>query len=267
MLGERSEGGLAAEGSYSGARRSRVQERAVLGLCDLAAAVCSVLGAWLIWTRLLDRELLYWHPEALIALCLLWPLAVGSSKTLNSRLRKSVLDDLPLILGRVFAVSMAVAFVVVMIGVVTGNTGYNAGLVVLATGLAVVVLPAARGAAYALLVRYGGQQKRRILIVGAGKVGARVADLISRNPRLRTEVVGFVDEEPLVSRPLVQCEEGGVREVPVLGDSSQLGEIIRETGAGEVLIAFSKMSHERMLEMVWECDSNGVDIAFVPRFF
>lgn len=267
LLGERSKGNLAAGEAYSRARRSRLRERVSLGLCDLAAAVCSVLGAWWIWTRLLDRDLLPWHPEALIVLALFWPLALGNSKTLNSRLRKSILDDLPLILGRIFAVSMTVAFGMVLIGVSLENTGYNAGLVVTATGLVIFVLPVMRGMAYALLVRYGSHQKRRILIVGAGKVGARVADLISRNPRLRTEVVGFVDEEPLVKKPLVQSEEGGVREVPVLGDSNELGRIIRETGVGEVLIAFSTIPHERMLEMIWECDRNGVDLAFVPRLF
>jgi len=257
---------LSVIGKHSRTRRSRLWERVFLASFDLAAAALSSLVAWLVWSRLLDRELLPWQPAALVILTLSWAAVLTSSPKLYSRFRNSILDDLPTVLGRILVVSMVVALGTVLVGISLENTGYDAELVVLAAGLGLVMVPVLRGICYALLIRYGSRTKRRVLIIGAGKVGVRVADLISRDSRFRTEVVGFVDEDPLVQEPVVQSAEGE-KEVPVLGSSYDLGRILRETGAGEVIIAFSVALYHETLEVIWECDRHGVGISFVPRLF
>ena len=106
---------LTVEASSSRIRRSRLRERILLATFDLTAAVCSSLGAWWVWSRLLDRELLPWHPATLVVLTLSWAIVLVSSRKLNSRLRRSILDDLPTVLGRILVASMVVALGTVLV--------------------------------------------------------------------------------------------------------------------------------------------------------
>ncbi|MBV9453669.1 MAG: undecaprenyl-phosphate glucose phosphotransferase [Rubrobacter sp.] len=225
---------------------------------DTAAALFSGVGAWWIWTQLLDRELRWWQPVMLVILAVVWVVSLSRSRSLSGRLRRSLLDDLPTIMGQVLLASMAVVLSVALIRL----NPDNAGPVVVATGLGILTVPTARGFSYALLNRERSGARRKVLIVGAGKVGNRVAHLISKNPQIRAEVVGFLDKEPLVS-----SNESSQARWPVLANSYDLGHILREYRVDEVIIAFSTAPHQRFLEMIWECDRHGVNISFVPRLF
>jgi exopolysaccharide biosynthesis polyprenyl glycosylphosphotransferase len=240
------------------AERPWLNEKTLIVSLDLAGATFSGAGALWVWVHLLGYELLWWNPVVLIILGLVWIVSLTRSRVLGSRLRRSLLDDLPTIVKKVLYGSMTVALGVALVRLDPSD----AGLLVVAASLGVVVIPIARGCSYALLDRARNRAKRRVLIIGAGKAGNRVAHLISKNPRIRSEVIGFLDKEPLID-----ADEDLQAEFPVLGSSYDLGRILEESQVDEVIVAFSTAPHQRFLEMIWECDRRGVNISFVPRLF
>ena len=179
--------------SREGKRRGLNEKTLIISL-DLAGSALSGVGALWVWVLSLGHELLWWHPVVLVILGLVWTVGLTKSRALSGRLRRSLLEDLPTIVGQVLSTSMAVNLVVALAEFDLDNVG-----LVVAAGLGILAMPVARGFSYALLNREGRVAKRKILIIGAGKVGTRVANLTSKNPQLKAEVVGFLDKEPLVS--------------------------------------------------------------------
>ncbi|MBA3474518.1 MAG: sugar transferase, partial [Rubrobacter sp.] len=213
----------------------------------------------MVWTRMLDQEFLWWHGILLGILGVSWVVSLAESKILNNRLRKSLLDDLPMILGRVLLTSMVTALGISLVWLDLDHDG----LVLIAAALGAVTLSTTRGLAYLLLTRYRrSSAKQKVLVIGAGDIGTRVARLLSRSYQPSIEVVGFLDKEPLAR---IQGEdEAGL---PILGSSYDLQEVIQRYGVDQAIIAFSRAPHQQVLEMVWECDRYGVDVSIVPRFF
>jgi exopolysaccharide biosynthesis polyprenyl glycosylphosphotransferase len=98
------------------------------------------------------------------------------------------------------------------------------------------------------------------LIVGAGDVGQLVARKFLQNPEYGINLVGFVDGDP---KPL----RNEVARVPLLGNPSQLAEIVHENEIDRVVIAFSSDAHEQLLEAISSLVPLGVQIDVVPRLF
>lgn len=230
----------------------------LMGAFDAAGAALSGVGAWLAWTEVLDREFFPWQGVLLAVLGALWVVGLSGSMVLGNRLHRSLLDDLPSILQRVLLVSAVVALAVSVLWLDPDR----AGVVLVATALGGVILTATRGLSYVWLAHRRGGARRRVLIIGAGRVGAQVADLLSKNRQPSMEVVGFLDKEPL-ERAEDEAEAG----VPVLGSSYDLHRVVGEYGIGKIIIAFSKAPHHRILEIIWECDRLGVEVSVVPRLF
>lgn len=237
-------------------REHSLKGRVLTAALDTVGALLSVMGAWWIWTGLLNREFLWWHLVVLGLLGLVWTIGLAKSPALNGRLYRSFLDDLPLVLSIVLLSAMVIS----MGAMLAGRDPNHAGLIVVASALGAVVIPAGRGFSYILLNKYRSRARRRVLIIGAGRVGHRVARLISGKSRRPVEVVGFLDKDPLNRQ---QDGDG----FPVLGSSYDLEKIIQQYSIDEVIIAFSTAPHHRVLEMIWECDRHGVNISVVPRFF
>ncbi len=157
---------------------------------------------------------------------LLGPLVVGRAVTLTSvlfagtlvalyamahlyrsRLSMSVLDQVPALVGRWLA---AIAITILMQAVLT-QMRWDVDLVkwgvvygALATlGLLLVL----RTAAYAV-VRSLRKQRRvahRTLVLGAGRVGAQVADVLLDHPEYGLHPIGFLDSDPGWGRRSCRC--------------------------------------------------------------
>jgi exopolysaccharide biosynthesis polyprenyl glycosylphosphotransferase len=186
-----------------------------------------------------------------------WVVGLAGSRTINSRIHRSLLGDLPLILNRVLLISIVVALAVSLAAL----NPDRASLVLVATTLGVVVVPLMRGLAYALLTYRAEGVKQRVIIIGAGRIGTQVAHLLSQSHQREAEVVGFLDKNPLAGS---RHEEEGL---PVLGSSYDLPDVLQEYEVDKAIIAFSTAPHQRVLEIIWECDRQGVDVSIVPRFF
>ena len=98
------------------------------------------------------------------------------------------------------------------------------------------------------------------LIVGAGDVGQLIGRKLVQHPEYRIKLVGFVDESPREPRR-------DLGEMAILGTPDEIGEIIRCNGIDRVIVAFSRDSHQRMLEIVRTIGQHDVQIDLVPRLF
>jgi exopolysaccharide biosynthesis polyprenyl glycosylphosphotransferase len=98
------------------------------------------------------------------------------------------------------------------------------------------------------------------IVVGAGKVGQAVARKIRKNPQYNVKVVGFLDDDP-------ETLEEDVADVPILGPERDLLDAIVHYGATRVVLAFSRSTHEEVLELVRTAGLRDVHISIVPRYF
>jgi len=98
---------------------------------------------------------------------------------------------------------------------------------------------------------------QRTLIVGAGQAGARLCQDLQSNSKLKSRVVGFVDDA---------LEKQGVRilGVPVLGTSGLLPAIIKETKATQVILAMPSAAGSRIRELARVLHGEKVRVKTLP---
>jgi len=102
-----------------------------------------------------------------------------------------------------------------------------------------------------------GIRVKKTLIMGAGDIGIALAQRIKENPSLGFRMVGFLDDDQAKQ----DKEFHGVR---VKGKLSDLKEIIKKTGAKEIIIASSKIPHQRTLDIITECERLQVEFKIIP---
>jgi exopolysaccharide biosynthesis polyprenyl glycosylphosphotransferase len=107
--------------------------------------------------------------------------------------------------------------------------------------------------------RRTGEAGQPTLIVGAGKVGRRVAKRLREHPEIGLRPVGFLDKEPLYAD-----DESGL---PVLGASWDLERVVEENEIEHVAVTFSTAPAEVLLGLLTRCEQLGVRTSFVPRLF
>jgi exopolysaccharide biosynthesis polyprenyl glycosylphosphotransferase len=108
--------------------------------------------------------------------------------------------------------------------------------------------------------RIGG---KATLIVGAGRVGAKLERRLTEQPHLGLIPIGFLDEGS--GGP--SEDRGPSIESPVLGHPSELKWVVKATRAEHVILAFLPMPDSALLPLIRDCEALGVGISVVPRFF
>jgi exopolysaccharide biosynthesis polyprenyl glycosylphosphotransferase len=100
--------------------------------------------------------------------------------------------------------------------------------------------------------------RQRTLILGSGIVAGQVVEKLGKNAQFGLLPVGIVDDDVhMVGSP----------DLPWLGRFTDLEEIIQEQQVERVIIAFSRASHEQLLECIRACRDAGVAVDVVPRLF
>jgi FlaA1/EpsC-like NDP-sugar epimerase len=105
---------------------------------------------------------------------------------------------------------------------------------------------------------HGAQgQQERTLIIGAGSAGALLCQELQEHPRLRYQVVGFIDDD---------LDKQGVRiqGVPVLGPTLLLPILIRENRATQVILGMPGVQGSRLRELTQVALAEGVALKTVP---
>jgi UDP-GlcNAc:undecaprenyl-phosphate/decaprenyl-phosphate GlcNAc-1-phosphate transferase len=95
---------------------------------------------------------------------------------------------------------------------------------------------------------------RRVLIYGAGDGGDLALREIRKNPKLRREPIGFLDDD---------ASKVGTRlhEVPVLGTLEDLEAVLASQRIDEVIVASEKIREDRLRALDNVCATHGVPVA------
>lgn len=175
--------------------------------------------------------------------------------------------ELPRELIRVFSAS---ALAMISVGALAMLVSHRAG-----AGDAVVVhwLAAASLLSTGRVAVYQAQRTARrqtgdgaaTLIVGAGIVGHTIAKRLLDDPSAGMVPIGFLDKDPMLS--LDERARRDLPELPVLGASWNLEEIVADHGIEHVIIAFSTAPTAVMLDLVRRCWANDISVMLVPRLF
>ena len=100
--------------------------------------------------------------------------------------------------------------------------------------------------------------RQRTVIVGSGEVAEQLIERIGRHRAFGLEPVGIVDDDPHT-----ELELG----LPVLGGLRDLRAVIAEHDVQRVIIAFTRASHEGLLDCLRACRDQRVAVDVVPRLF
>ncbi len=100
--------------------------------------------------------------------------------------------------------------------------------------------------------------RQRTLILGSGVVAGQIVKKLQDNGQFGLVPVGMVDDE---------VHDVGTPDLPWLGRFEDLDTIIETQQIDRVFIAFSRASHEQLLESIRACRDAGVAIDVVPRLF
>ncbi|UTI62623.1 sugar transferase [Paraconexibacter antarcticus] len=167
-------------------------------------------------------------------------------------IRASTLDEIPKLLQ---ALAFAAALTIVISGFgITGDTAP----VTWAWALACVLLPGFRKVTRAI-VRCNTAAER-VLVLGSGHIAGLVATKIQKHDEFGLQVVGCLDAGD-EGRPMIG---GGPR---LLGTLSDVEEVVEEYDVDRVVIAFSSVPHDEMLDAIRRCKRLRLKIDVVPRLF
>lgn len=99
--------------------------------------------------------------------------------------------------------------------------------------------------------------KKRLLIIGAGDCGEKIFRELRDNARLKYNVVGFLDDNPVKIGKKIHS-------IPVLGCIKDIKAIGKRVRVDETLIAISSAGSKQMRTIVAYCKESGIVFKTVP---
>jgi FlaA1/EpsC-like NDP-sugar epimerase len=98
---------------------------------------------------------------------------------------------------------------------------------------------------------------KRLLIIGAGDAGEKILRELHGNPRLKYDVVGFLDDDP-------KKHGMQIHGVPVHGYIDQLLDLISKYEVDELLIAIASATRKEMRRIVDLCKETSLKYRIIP---
>jgi exopolysaccharide biosynthesis polyprenyl glycosylphosphotransferase len=169
----------------------------------------------------------------------------------RARINPQLGADLPGLVGRLAVAALLVA----PLAASDAAAGHFIGVV----PLAVVLVIAGRALSYTAVreTRARGFILEPTLIVGAGRLGARLADTLIDHPGYGLAPVGFLDTfDPDETLP-----------APILGTPADLERVVRQYRVQRVIVAFGGTREPDMVPIIRACDRLPVEVHVMPRFF
>lgn len=166
-------------------------------------------------------------------------------------------DEITRIIG---AVSISVVTTVAFTTLLFPTLDYSRWIIVLAWLYSILLISLGRLLLSGIqtFLRERGVDTMRILIVGGGETGKLVSDRVHDTPNLGYKIVGCVDDRP---------NRYGWKDVPLLGGTDDLEQIIEKERVDEVIIAMSDATHAQMLDLIGRCHRGNVSIKVLPDVF
>ncbi len=136
---------------------------------------------------------------------------------------------------------------------------YPRGVIIYAWLFGIALTVVARLTHHALVVRLRalGVGRHNVLIIGSGEVARTITEKIRWSPHLGFNIVGAVNGSP----------GSMVGDVPVIGTTGQLPEIIDEYEVDEVIIVLPEASHRELVHLISKCQRGKVSIKVYPDIF
>ncbi|MGY4709485.1 sugar transferase [Mycolicibacterium sp. CBM1] len=222
----------------------------------LSASVATVAGAW--WALRTDQVI----PPIWMAVTFV-PVVIamlGMRSVYHRRLNRKFLDEIgPL------ETTVALACMFLLSAMLARDVPWQPGAVVFKIWIcAAIFMPLGR------LIRATVQRSLRrrhhlvspTIIVGNGRVAGQIINRLEAFPEHGLVPVGIVDAEPWFGYP------GDPRpSLPYLGPPDNIDDVIRETRAEGLVIAFSRTQDEVLTPVVRAAHRNGLRVWVVPRMF
>jgi exopolysaccharide biosynthesis polyprenyl glycosylphosphotransferase len=234
-------------------RRGWVLRRAIL-LADVTALVAAVVGIELVGADIDFASPAVWGFGAATAAAWIL-LAHGYGLYANDEIQavRPTADDLP---GVVLLVTLLV-WVGLLVLHASGIASPDLGLAALFWAGTVGLILTSRATARSI-VRRRFVPRERTVVVGAGRVGAEIARKLGRRPEYGLDVIGFLDDDPLLAP-----EDGP----PLLGGTSRIEPVLRAYRVERVIFAFSRLSATQQIDLFQRCMELGVQVDIVPRLY
>lgn len=96
-----------------------------------------------------------------------------------------------------------------------------------------------------------------VIIIGAGKTAELLLRSFERNPIMRIEIVGFVDDNPVSSKI--------ANSYPILGGFSDIDRIIAETGVQHVIVCAPGLESKKLIALVNDLEIKVKNVSFIPE--
>jgi exopolysaccharide biosynthesis polyprenyl glycosylphosphotransferase len=238
-------------------KRDRRYQVAVLVLLDLLAAVLAFsVGRWLVVTFHPYGRLMppfgFWHLLGLVLIPLAWLYIAKSQGLYRETVYGRRLTQVPAIV-RTVLLGMFVPFVYDY--ATKTNVFVERRSVPLVIGcIALALFVCARLVLFRAIYRVLLKRDHwvtRVLVLGSGEAGSRIAERIVKYDPVRLKFVGVVDPE----------QRAGERA------SDLVRNVIEEKQADEVVVALAGLSHQQMLEIRGLCGDGGVRVSFISDLF
>jgi len=242
-------------------RHSNRRLAALFLAIDLAATFAALVAAY--WLRF-EAEIIpvtkgvpaasaYLRLFPFIAV--LWPLVYYFHGLYQVRRNRSSVEE-----GLAVLVATALA-TLLLIGIATFSRGfdYSRAVLVLFFVSDVFFVFAGRTAIRRYLEEAWrhGYGVRRVLVVGAGRLGRAVVDKLAEHPESGLRSVGFVDDDP-------EKVGASYRGVPILGATADAARIVEEKRVDAVFLALPLQAHRAMLAVLKDVARTVADVRVVP---
>ena len=205
-----------------------------------------------------------WQPHyyrAFAALALITVVLVCGGGRYRARLHLSVLDELPLLLGRLL---VAIALVAAVFALRHDDVGVMEFVEAALASVALVVLGRVLTTGVVLTARKRRVVAHRTMIIGGGEVSREVATLLARYPRYGLAVAGHVDSTGPGRTPGAALGPV-VGPLPYLGDLDDLDDLVRAHGVDVLLVGDGSFREEDLLDRVRTPATEHCDLLVVPR--
>lgn len=179
----------------------------------------------------------------------------------RSRLHLAVLDDLPNLLGR-----LLIATGLVMIGSMAVGDGAAPQLDVAFAAVVAALIPTARAVAYGAVrwLRAVRLVNHPTLIVGAGRVGRDLADVLEEHPQYGLRPWGFLDPDHQASTLTTRPDTPNV---PVYGDLDDLPELLSKRRLRTLVIAYGRLPSSVLVDTIRACHRHRCEVFVIPRLY
>jgi exopolysaccharide biosynthesis polyprenyl glycosylphosphotransferase len=219
----------------------------------LAVLIPSVDGVMM----LVALTLVAWfHGIDLASVCfaLVAFLILAATGTQRQRITSRVGDQLPVLMQR-----LGIAFTIMAVpAMMVADPARALHSLAWVAAAVIVLVPIGRLLSAAAI--WAGRSRWRVqeptLIVGAGEVGAKIANILREHRDCGMTPIGFLDSY-----------DGIGLSMPILGDASALAQTVEHNQVTRVVVAFGAMRAAEMVQVLRDCDRLPVELYVVPRFF